>query len=553
MKIYRIHALICAGGQCISAGGDSFENALKQELQAAGLTEEIQVVETGCMGSCEMGPMMVIYPEGIVYVRLKPEDAKIITQEHFLKGRPVTNLMWKKEEGGFPRLEEVPFFARQTKLVLRNCGLINPENIEEYIARDGYQGLAKALSDNDPKLVIEEIKKSGLRGRGGAGFPTGRKWETAYDQVSDIKYIVCNADEGDPGAYMDRSILEGDPHSVIEGMTIAAYAIGAQKGFVYCRAEYPLAIKRLTHAIKQAKQSGVLGQNILGSSFSFDLEIRVGAGAFVCGEETALLNSIEGNRGEPKKKPPFPAVKGLFGKPTIINNVETLANIPVIMSKGAAFFQTIGVPNNPGTKVFSLAGKVNTTGLIEVPLGISLRKIIFDIGGGIPNGKQFKGALTGGPSGGVIPASQIDTPIDYESLQALGSMMGSGGLIVMDEDSCMVDIAKFFLKFTVDESCGKCTPCREGTRQMLNMLEKITSGQGQVGDIEKLEELGNIIKQTSLCNLGQSAPNPVLSTIRWFRNEYEAHIQEKRCLCNVCTMTSPVKEVKKNVRKKVSH
>ncbi|MCE5222712.1 NADH-quinone oxidoreductase subunit NuoF [bacterium] len=553
MKIYRIHALICAGGQCISAGGDSFESALKKELQAADLAEEIQIVETGCMGSCEMGPMMVIYPEGVVYVRLKPEDAEIITKEHFLKGRPVEHLMWRKEEGAFPRLEEVPFFAHQTKLVLRNCGLINPENIEEYIARDGYQGLAKAIADKDPKLVIDEIKKSGLRGRGGAGFPTGRKWETAYLQTSDIKYVVCNADEGDPGAYMDRSVLEGDPHSVIEGMAIAAYAIGAQKGYVYVRAEYPLAIKRLTHAIKQAKQSGVLGQQILGSDFSFDLEIRVGAGAFVCGEETALLNSIEGNRGEPKKKPPFPAEKGLFGKPTVINNVETFANIPVIMTKGADFFQTIGVPNNTGTKVFSLAGKVNTTGLIEVPLGISLRKIIFDIGGGIPHNKQFKGALTGGPSGGVIPATHIDTPIDYESLNSLGSMMGSGGLIVMDEDSCMVDIAKFFLKFTVDESCGKCTPCREGTKQMLNILEKITSGQGEEGDIERLEELGNTIKQTSLCNLGQSAPNPVLSTIRWFRNEYESHIRDKKCLCNVCTLSSPVKEVKKHARKKISH
>lgn len=552
MKIFRIHALICAGGQCISAGGDSFENALKTEINKAGLQDEIQVVETGCMGSCEMGPMMVLYPEGIVYVRLKPEDAALIVSEHLLKGRPVEKLMWKKEEGGFPTLEQVPFFAHQTKIVLRNCGMIDPENIEEYIARDGYMGLGKALALDKPELVIDEIKESGLRGRGGAGFPTGRKWALAYDQDSEEKYVVCNADEGDPGAYMDRSVLEGDPHSVIEGMAIAAYAIGAQKGYVYVRAEYPLAIKRLNHAIVQARKAGLLGKNILGSYFSFDLEIRVGAGAFVCGEETALLNSIEGKRGEPRKKPPFPAQSGLFGKPTVINNVETFANIPAIMTRGAAFFKSIGVPNNSGTKVFSLAGKVNTTGLIEVPLGINLRKIIFDIGGGIPGGKKFKGALTGGPSGGVIPASKIDVAIDYESLQALGSMMGSGGLIVMDEDSCMVDIAKFFLKFTVDESCGKCVPCREGTKQMLHLLEKITSGQGVEGDIERLEELGETIKQTSLCNLGQSAPNPVLSTIRWFREEYESHIRDKKCSCHVCSMISPIKEAKKHV-KKVTH
>lgn len=552
MKIYRIHALICAGGQCITAGGDSFEEALKHAIKEKGLEDEIQVVETGCMGACEKGPMMVVYPEGVLYIHLKASDAEEIVNEHFLKGRPIQRLMWKEADGNFPTLDQVPFFTHQTKIVLRNCGLIDSESIEEYIAQDGYSALAKALSSMTPAEVVDEIKKSGLRGRGGAGFPTGIKWELAYKQDDPEKYIVTNADEGDPGAYMDRSLLEGDPHTVIEGMAIAAYAIGASKGFIYCRAEYPIAIKRLQIAIKKAKQAGLLGKNILGSDFSFDLEIRMGAGAFVCGEETALLNSIEGKRGEPRKKPPYPAQKGLFGKPTVINNVETFANVPFIISEGAEKFRRIGTETTPGTKVFSLAGKVITTGLIEVPLGISLRKIIYDIGGGIPDGKKFKGALMGGPSGGVVPASKLDTPIDYESLNEIGSMMGSGGLIVMDEDSCMVDIAKFFLKFTVDESCGKCTPCREGTRQMLELLEQISSGNGKMSDLDKLERLAETIRMTSLCGLGQSAPNPVLSTIRWFRDEYEDHIRNHKCTADVCKMKPHDLEVKKRV-KKITH
>ena len=535
MKIYRIHALICAGAQCLAAGGNSFEDILKEEIKKYNLEEEISVVETGCMGACELGPLMVVYPEGIIYTKLTPENAKEIVEEHFLKGRPVKKLMWKKEaKKSFPTLKEIPFFAKQTKIVLRNCGLIDPENIEEYIARDGYSALAKAVTEMEPTDVIQIVKDSGLRGRGGAGFPTGLKWEFAAKQESDQKYMVCNADEGDPGAYMDRSVLEGDPHSVLEGMMIAGFAIGADKGYIYVRAEYPLAIKRLETAIKQAKQVGLLGKNILGTNFSFDIELRMGAGAFVCGEETALINSIEGKRGEPRKKPPYPAISGLFGKPTVINNVETLANLPVIVQKGANFFRQFGTEKSPGTKVFALAGKVNITGLVEVPLGTPLRKIIFDIGGGIPEGHTFKGALTGGPSGGVIPAQYLDTPMDYESLPPLGTIMGSGGLIIMDETSCMVDVAKFFLKFTVDESCGKCTPCREGTRQMLKILERITSGKGKLEDISKLEKMGKLIKLTSLCGLGQTAPNPVLSTIRYFKDEYTAHIIDKKCPAGVC-------------------
>ncbi len=552
MKIYRIHALICAGGQCITAGGDSFEEALKRAITEKGLEDEIQVVETGCMGACEKGPMMVAYPEGILYVHLKPEDANEIVEEHFLKGRPVQRLMWKEADGNFPTLDQVPFFAHQTKVVLRNCGLIDSENIEEFIAREGYSALAKALSSLKPEEIVDEIKKSGLRGRGGAGFPTGLKWEFAAKEVSDQKYVVTNADEGDPGAYMDRSIIEGDPHTIIEGMAIAGYAIGASKGYIYCRAEYPIAIKRLDLALKNARKFGLLGKNILGSDFNFDIEVRMGAGAFVCGEETALLRSIEGKRGEPTNKPPYPSQKGLFGHPTVINNVETFANIPFIIAEGYEKFRRIGTETNPGTKVFSLAGKVITTGLIEVPLGISLRKIIYDIGGGIPNGKKFKGALMGGPSGGVVPASKLDTPIDFESLQEIDSMMGSGGMIIMDEDSCMVDIAKYFLKFTVDESCGKCTPCREGTRQMLEILERISSGKGKETDLEDLLSLAKTIQQTSLCGLGQSAPNPVISTIRWFRDEYEAHIKDKTCTAGVCSMKKPTLEVKKNA-KKIAH
>uniref|UniRef100_A0A7C4XT29 NADH-quinone oxidoreductase subunit NuoF n=1 Tax=Caldisericum exile TaxID=693075 RepID=A0A7C4XT29_9BACT len=536
MKIYRIHALVCAGAQCIAAGGNGFEDALKEELKKHDLVEEVNIVETGCMGSCELGPLMVVYPEGVIYTKVRPEDAKEIVEEHFLKGRPVKRLLWKQEEKRFPTLSEVPFFAKQTKIVLRNCGLINPEDINEYIAQGGYEALAKALTEMTPEDVIKVIKDSGLRGRGGAGFPTGQKWEFAYKQQSDTKYIICNADEGDPGAYMDRSILEGDPHSVLEGMAIAGYAIGAQKGYIYVRAEYPLAVKRLEIAIKQAKAAGLLGKNIFGTNFSFDIELRMGAGAFVCGEETALINSIEGKRGEPRKKPPFPAQKGLFGKPTVINNVETLADVPVIIEKGAQFFRKFGTEKSPGTKVFALAGKVNITGLVEVPLGTPLRTIVFDIGGGVPEGHTFKAALTGGPSGGVIPAEHLDAPMDYENLTQLGTIMGSGGLIIMDETSCMVDIAKFFLKFTVDESCGKCTPCREGTRQMLNILEKITSGNGVMEDLDRVEKLGNLIKLTALCGLGQTAPNPVLSTIRYFRDEYIAHIKDKKCPANVCSM-----------------
>jgi NADH:ubiquinone oxidoreductase subunit F (NADH-binding)/(2Fe-2S) ferredoxin len=544
MKIYRIHALICAGAQCLAAGGNGFEDALKEELKKHDLTEEVNIVETGCMGSCQLGPLMVVYPEGVIYTKVKPEDATEIVEEHFLKGRPVKRLLWKQEEKQFPTLNEVPFFAKQTKIVLRNCGLINPEDINEYIAQGGYEALAKALTEMTPEDVIKVIKDSGLRGRGGAGFPTGQKWEFAYKQQSDTKYIICNADEGDPGAYMDRSVLEGDPHSVLEGMAIAGYAIGAQKGYIYIRAEYPLAVKRLEIAIKQARAAGLLGKNIFGTNFSFDIELRMGAGAFVCGEETALINSIEGKRGEPRKKPPFPAQKGVFGKPTVINNVETLANVPVIIEKGAQFFRKFGTEKSPGTKVFALAGKVNITGLVEVPLGTPLRTIVFDIGGGVPEGHTFKAAQTGGPSGGVIPAEYLDVPMDYENLPQLGTIMGSGGLIVMDETSCMVDVAKFFLKFTVDESCGKCTPCREGTRQMLNILEKITSGNGTMEDIDRLEKLGNIIKLTSLCGLGQTAPNPVLSTLRYFRDEYIAHIKDKKCPANVCSMRGAKNEGK---------
>ena len=544
MKIYRIHALICAGAQCLAAGGNGFEDALKEELKKHDLTEEVNIVETGCMGSCQLGPLMVVYPEGVIYTKVKPEDAAEIVEEHFLKGRPVKRLLWKQEEKQFPTLNEVPFFAKQTKIVLRNCGLINPEDINEYIAQGGYEALAKALTEMTPEDVIKVIKDSGLRGRGGAGFPTGQKWEFAYKQQSDTKYIICNADEGDPGAYMDRSVLEGDPHSVLEGMAIAGYAIGAQKGYIYIRAEYPLAVKRLEIAIKQARAAGLLGKNIFGTNFSFDIELRMGAGAFVCGEETALINSIEGKRGEPRKKPPFPAQKGVFGKPTVINNVETLANVPVIIEKGAQFFRRFGTEKSPGTKVFALAGKVNITGLVEVPLGTPLRTIVFDIGGGVPEGHTFKAAQTGGPSGGVIPAEYLDVPMDYENLPQLGTIMGSGGLIVMDETSCMVDVAKFFLKFTVDESCGKCTPCREGTRQMLNILEKITSGNGTMEDIDRLEKLGNIIKLTSLCGLGQTAPNPVLSTLRYFRDEYIAHIKDKKCPANVCSMRGAKNEGK---------
>jgi len=479
---------------------------------------------------------VIVYPEGAFYSKVADSDVKEIVEEHLLKGRIVKRLLYKEsvEEGQIKSLNEVKFYKKQMRIALRNCGLINPENIEEYIAYDGYKALAKVLTEMTPEQVIDWVKRSGLRGRGGGGFPTGLKWEFAAKAPGDVKYVVCNADEGDPGAYMDRSILEGDPHSVIEAMAIAGYAIGSKQGYVYVRAEYPLAVKRLEIAINQAREYGLLGKNILGTDFEFDIEIRLGAGAFVCGEETALMTSIEGHRGEPRPRPPFPAVKGLWGKPTLLNNVETYANIPVIILKGPEWFASIGTEKSKGTKVFALVGKVNNTGLIEVPMGTTVREIVEDIGGGIPGGKKFKAVQTGGPSGGCIPASLMDTPIDFDSLTALGTMMGSGGMIVMDEDTCMVDIAKFFLEFTVDESCGKCPPCRIGTRRMLEILQKITSGNGTEEDLEKLEELAYSIKDSALCGLGQTAPNPVLSTLRYFRDEYEAHVKEKRCPAGAC-------------------
>lgn len=534
---FLTHVLICGGAGCVSSGCKKVKEAFLAQLEEKALSDDVKVVETGCIGSCDLGPVMVIYPEGVFYKKVQPEDVSEIVEEHLLKGRPVERLMYdlSKDKQLKKTVDEIDFFNRQKKIVLRNCGLIDPEVIEEYIARDGYVALAKVLDNMTPEQVIDELKKSGLRGRGGAGFPTGIKWELTAKVQNDIKYVVCNADEGDPGAFMDRSVLEGDPHSLIEAMTIAGYTIGASQGFVYVRAEYPLAIERLDKAIKQAEEYGFLGENILGSGFSFNLEIRVGAGAFVCGEETALMASIEGKRGMPRPKPPFPAEKGLWGYPTLINNVETFANIPFIILNGAEAFATIGTEKSKGTKVFALAGKINNTGLVEVPFGTTLREIIEDIGGGIPGGKKFKAAQTGGPSGGCIPAQHMDIPMEYESLVALGAMMGSGGLIVMDEDTCMVDIARFFLDFTQDESCGKCVPCREGTKAMLDILTRIANGEGKEGDIELLQDLGNTIKKTSLCGLGQSAPNPVLSTIRYFRDEYEAHIREKRCPAGVCT------------------
>ena len=535
----RSHVLICGGTGCTSSGSVKIREAMEKELEAKGLQDEVKVVQTGCFGLCALGPVMIIYPEGTFYSRVKIEDVPEIVEEHLLKGRLVQRLVYddigggKKAEGPVS-LSETGFYKKQTRVALRNCGVINPEQIDEYIATDGYMALGKVLTEMTPDDVIKVIGDAGLRGRGGAGFPTAKKWQFAQASVSDKKYVVCNADEGDPGAFMDRSVLEGDPHAVIEAMAIAGYAIGADEGFVYVRAEYPIAVKRLTIAINQAREYGLLGKNIFGTNFSFDINIRLGSGAFVCGEETALLTSIEGKRGEPRPRPPFPAVKGLFGQPTIINNVETLANVAQIINKGADWFKSMGTEKCKGTKVFALGGKINHTGLVEIPMGTPLRTIIEEIGGGIPNGKKFKAAQTGGPSGGCIPASLIDTPVDYESLQAIGSMMGSGGLIVMDEDNCMVDIAKFFLEFTVDESCGKCTPCRIGTRRMLDILTRITEGKGEEGDIEKLEELANNIKATALCGLGQTAPNPVLSTLRYFRDEYEAHIKEKRCPAGAC-------------------
>ena len=533
----RSHVLICGGTGCTSSGSANLESALEKELAAKGIQDEIKIVKTGCFGLCALGPVMIIYPEGTFYSCVQVDDIPEIVEEHLLKGRIVERLVYNDAADAAAHvtsLSDTAFYKKQKRVALRNCGVIDPEIIDEYIAVDGYQALGKCLTELSREDVIAILKDSGLRGRGGGGFPTAMKWQFAYNSESDQKYVVCNADEGDPGAFMDRSILEGDPHALIEAMAIAGYVIGANQGYVYVRAEYPIAVKRLQIAINQAREYGLLGKDIFGTGFDFDMDIRLGAGAFVCGEETALLTSIEGHRGEPRVRPPFPAVKGLFGKPTIINNVETYANIPQIILKGAEWFASMGTEKSKGTKVFALGGKITNTGLVEIPMGTTLREIVYEIGGGIPNGKKFKAAQTGGPSGGCIPASLIDTPVDYDSLIAIGSMMGSGGLIVMDEDNCMVDIAKFFLEFTVDESCGKCTPCRVGTRRMLEILEKITDGRGEDGDIEKLEELALTIKATSLCGLGQTAPNPVLSTLRYFRDEYEAHIYEKRCPAGQC-------------------
>ena len=529
---YESYVLVCGGTACCSSGGTSVVEAFKKELEAAGLKDKVQVVVTGCLGFCEQGPIVKILPQGTFYVQVKTEDVKEIVAEHLVKGRVVQRLCYDPEQAKKLVAEaNIPFYQKQYRIVLRNCGIIDPEKIEDYIARDGYKAIEKVLFEMTPEQVVEEILKSGLRGRGGAGFPTGMKWKFAQQQPKGQKYMVCNADEGDPGAYMDRSTLEGDPHSILEAMTIAGYAIGASKGFIYIRAEYPLAIERLQIAIKQAHELGLLGED----GFSFDIELRFGAGAFVCGEETALLQSIEGNRGMPKPRPPFPAVKGLWGRPTVINNVETLANIPVIINKGADWFNKIGTATTKGTKVFALTGKVNNSGLIEVPMGTTLREIIFDIGGGIRGGHQFKAAQTGGPSGGIIPPQFLDTPIDYESLAKIGSIMGSGGLIVMDETDCVVDVARFYLDFTVDESCGKCAPCRIGGRKLLNYLKKITDGRGTEQDIKDMQAICDAMNKASLCGLGQTASNPVRSTLRYFMDEYMEHINDKKCRAGKCT------------------
>ena len=535
--MYRSHVLVCGGTGCTSSGSQQIIRVLKNELKNHKLQDEVAVVKTGCHGLCEEGPIMVVYPEAIFYSRVRPEDIPEIVSEHLLKGRPVERLVYHDAEipEGIRSINETAFYKKQHRVALRNCGVINPEEIDEYIGTGGYEALGKVLTGMSPDEVIQTILDSGLRGRGGAGFPTGLKWKFASGNRGNVqKYVCCNADEGDPGAFMDRSVLEGDPHVVIEAMTIAGYAIGASQGYIYVRAEYPIAVERLKIAIDQAREYGLLGKDIFGSGFDFDLDLRLGAGAFVCGEETALMTSIEGNRGEPRPRPPFPAVKGLFGCPTILNNVETWANIPQIILNGPKWFASMGTEKSKGTKVFALGGKINNTGLVEIPMGTTLRTVIEEIGGGIPNGKRFKAAQTGGPSGGCIPAEHFDIPIDYDNLISIGSMMGSGGLIVMDEDTCMVDIAKFFLQFTVDESCGKCTPCRVGTKRLLEILEKITSGKGTPEDIDKMEELCYYIKDNALCGLGQTAPNPVLSTLRYFRDEYMAHVVDKKCPAGVC-------------------
>ena len=526
--------LVCGGTGCESSNSDLIYKNLIQEAKNNNVADKVQVVKTGCFGFCERGPIVKVLPEDSFYVDVKPEDAAEIIKEQVVKGREVTRLLYNKDKKNSLAVQDIEFYQKQLRVVLRNCGVINPENINEYIARDGYAALEKVLFEMTPQQVIDEIKNSGLRGRGGAGFPTGFKWEAGMKATGDVKYVVCNADEGDPGAYMDRSTIEGDPHSIIEAMTICGKAIGAHKGFVYIRAEYPLAIDRLKIAMEQAHENGLLGENILGSGFDFDIEIRLGAGAFVCGEETALLRSIEGLRGMPTPKPPFPAQCGLWGKPTVINNVETWANIPVIINKGANWFNKIGTDDSKGTKVFALTGKVCNSGLVEVPMGTTLREIIFEIGGGIKNGKKFKGVQTGGPSGGIITEENLDTPIDFGALTRLGSMMGSGGMIVMDEDDCVVDVSKFYMEFCVDESCGKCSPCRIGTRQMYTILDKIANGKGEMEDLQKLKDIGQAMKSCSLCALGQSAPNPTLSTIRKFEQEYIDHIQNKKCVAGKC-------------------
>ena len=572
METYRAHVLCCGGTGCTSSGSAQLIQRFEEKLKEAGLDKEVKVVRTGCFGLCEAGPVVIVYPEGTFYSRVKVDDVDEIVTEHLLKGRKVEHLVYTDhathEQNANKSLQDINFYKHQHRVALRNCGVIDPENIDEYLAFDGYKALEKALLTMTREEVIDEILKSGLRGRGGGGFPTGLKWKFTYNSQADQKYVACNADEGDPGAFMDRSVLEGDPHAVIEAMAIAGYAIGASEGYVYVRAEYPIAVKRLEIAINQAREYGLLGKGIFGTSFDFDIHIRLGAGAFVCGEETALMRSIEGMRGEPTPRPPFPAVKGLFAKPTMLNNVETYANVAQIILNGADWFASMGTEKSKGTKVFALGGKINNTGLVEVPMGTPLRTIIYDIGGGIPNGKKFKAVQTGGPSGGCLPAELLDTPVDYDNLIAAGSMMGSGGMIVMDEDNCMVDIARFFLDFTVDESCGKCTPCRVGTRRMLEILERIVNGKGEEGDIERLEELANTIKSTALCGLGQTAPNPVLSTLKFFRSEYEAHIREKRCPahhcrallhyvinpdlcrgCTACTRVCPVEAISGELRK----
>jgi NADH-quinone oxidoreductase subunit F/NADP-reducing hydrogenase subunit HndC len=537
MELVRSHVLVCGGTGCTSSGALDIEAKFAQELQKHDIENEVKVVRTGCFGLCEAGPIVIVYPEGAFYSRVDANDIARITEEHLLKGRIVTDLLYAEsvEEDQIKSIDEVGFYKKQKRVALRNCGVINPEVIDEYIAMDGYKALGKALTEMTREEVIEQIKKSGLRGRGGGGFPTGLKWQFTYQAEGDQKFVACNADEGDPGAFMDRSVLEGDPHVIIEAMALAAYAVGADRGYVYIRAEYPIAVNRLKIAIDQAREMGLLGTDIFGSGFDFDMEVKLGAGAFVCGEETALIASIEGERGMPRPRPPFPAQKGIFGKPTLLNNVETYANVPQIILKGADWFSEIGTERSKGTKVFALGGKIENTGLLEVPMGTTLREVIFEVGGGIPNGKKFKSVQTGGPSGGCLTEAYLDTPIDFDNLVELGSMMGSGGMIVMDEDNCMVDVARFFLDFTVDESCGKCTPCREGTKRMLEILDRICEGKGTVSDLDKLEALSHSIKDSALCGLGQTAPNPVLSTLEHFRDEYIAHVEEKRCPAGVCT------------------